>query len=103
MATYEIPLSPEAQTFSIDLAGVEYQLTLVWNSIANIWVLNLTTANGNSPILSGIPLVANTDLLAPYGYLNLGGQLVAKTDNNPFNPPTYENLGVTGRLYFITT
>lgn len=100
MATFEIPLSPEAQLFSIELAGTEFQFSLTWNSVSNTWMVNLGIAN--SPILSGIPLVANIDLLAPYGYLNLGGQLVAQTDNAPETPPTYENLGIVGKLYFIT-
>lgn len=101
MPIYEIPLSPEAQKFTIDLAGETYQINLYWCGAANAWVMDLADTLG-TPIISGIPLVANTDLFAQYPYLNLGGQLIAQTDNAPNSPPTYNNLGSAGRLYFVT-
>lgn len=102
MATYEIPLTPEAQLFQIKLAGVTYSLNLVWNNVANAWVLDIADEN-NIPILRGIPLVPGVDLLGPYPYLNFGGQLVAQTDNGVTIPPTYDNLGTTSHLLFVTT
>lgn len=101
MATFEIPLSADAQTFTIALAGVSYRLTVVWSSAGKVWLLDIATVAGVS-LLRGIPLVANENLLAPYGYLEIGGQLIAQTDNAPNVPPTYENLGTEGHLYFIT-
>ncbi len=101
MATYKIPLTPEAQTFSIALAGINYQFKLAWNSIANLWTLDIADAN-EVPIISGIPLVANTDLLEPYPYLGFNGRLIAQTDGAPNVAPTYENLGSLGQLYFVT-
>jgi len=101
MATYEIPLSPEAQTFSIQLAGITYQCDLTFNSISNLWTLGLSSNDG-TPIIRSIPLVANSDLLAPYSYLNLGGKLVLQTDGAPDEEATYENLGTLSHLYFIT-
>lgn len=102
MANYEIPLSPEAQKFDIVLAGVDYLISVYWGTRTNTWLIDIANAAG-TPILTGIPLVANTDLLAPYPYLNFGGQLIAQTDNAPNVPPTYDNLGITGHLYFVTT
>lgn len=101
MATFEIPLSADAQTFTVALAGVSYRLTVVWSSAGKVWLLDIATVAGVS-LLRGIPLVANENLLAPYGYLEIGGQLIAQTDNAPNVPPTYENLGTEGHLYFIT-
>lgn len=101
MPTYEIPLSPEPQKFSIELAGVSYVLNLGWNEVVSAWVVDIADRNEN-PILRGIPLVANVDLLEPYPYLNFGGQLIAQTDNNVEVPPTFDTLGLTGHLYFIT-
>jgi hypothetical protein len=101
MATFEIPTSPEAQTFSIALAGVTYQLTLVWNNMSNSWTLNIADSSLN-PLVSGIALVANVDLLEPYAYMNFGGMLIAQTDNNVTMPPTYDNLGSLGHIYFVT-
>lgn len=101
MANYEIPLTPEAQKFSITLAGITYQISVYWGTRTDCWLIDIADNNG-TPILRGIPLVANVDLLAPYPYLNLGGQLIAQTDNSPNIPPTYSNLGITGHLYFVT-
>jgi hypothetical protein len=101
MSNNEIPLSPDNQIFSIDLAGVTYRLTVLWNTPAAVWVLDIADILDN-PILQGIPLVTGVDLLSPYPYLNFGGKLIAQTDNVPDVPPTYNDLGITGHLYFVT-
>lgn len=101
MTTYEIPLTPEAQTFSIDLAGVTYSCHLLWNGVSNSWTLDIADENDNA-ILSGISVVSNADLLAPYPHLNFGGQLIAQTDTDPDEIINYESLGVSGHIYFVT-
>lgn len=99
----EIPLSGQAQTFSITLAGTEYQLTFLWRDAAGGgWVLDLADAAGNQ-LLSGIPLITGVDLLAQYSYLNIPGQLWVMSDGDPAAVPTYSNLGSTSHLYFVTT
>jgi Domain of unknown function (DUF6983) len=97
---YEIPTSPQPQTFSISLNGVSYQLTLTWCDPASCWLLEIDDANGNQ-IVAGIPLVTGVDLLAQYEHLGIGGQLFAQTDGDPGAPPTFDNLGTTGHLYFV--
>lgn len=102
MATVEIPLSAEPQTFGIQLAGVQYQLTLIWrDDPQGGWVLDIADAN-SSPILSGVPLVTGADLLAQYAYLGFGGQLVVQTDHDVDAAPTFGNLGSSSHLYFVT-
>lgn len=96
---YEIPLSPEPQTFQIALAGVTYTLTLKWNVPANCWVLDIEDQDGIQ-MISGIPLVTGSDLLEQYAYLGFGGTLTAETDHDTCAPPTYDNLGTTGHVYF---
>jgi len=102
VTSYEIPLEPASQTFQIALAGVTYSITLWWSSASSTWNINIADANG-VPIISSIPLVTGVDLLGPFGYLDFGGQLVAQTDHNPTAPPTYDNLGTSGHLYFVVT
>ena len=97
---FEIPLTPNAQKFQITLAGKTYNMVLSWNSFSQLWALDINDSN-NVSIVSSILLVANVDLLSPYGYLNFGGALVAQTDNNLDLPPTYENFGITSHLYFV--
>ena len=98
---YEIPLSGVAQQFDIMLAGLSYNLRLVWNLPANAWVLDIADAN-SIPLVQGIPLVTGIDLLSQYPHLGIGGQLFAATDANPDAPPTYSNLGDASHLYFLT-
>lgn len=102
MATkyYEIPTSPKAQRFFITLAGVQYLMRLVWRSgVMGGWVLDISTAAG-VPLVMGIPLVTGVDLLEPYPEKKFGGRLYVMTDGAPDQPPTYENLGTEGHLYF---
>jgi hypothetical protein len=120
---YEIPTIASPQSFSITLAGVSYNMTIMYhNAFANVtnapvgvatdngsnintneiggWILDIFDAN-NSPIVCGIPLVTGIDLLYQYSYLNIGGSLVVATDGNPIIPPTFSNLGTSGHLYFV--
>lgn len=98
---YEIPLTPEPQTFSIALAGVTYRLTVAWNSSAGLWVLDIADAD-SVPLVQGLTLVTGLDLLEQYRHLGIMGSLVVQTDHNTDAPPTLENLGTAGRLYFVT-
>ena len=95
-----IPLQPTNQTLQITLAGVLYTLTVRWNDQNQAWTLDIADANQN-PIVSGIAVVTGQDLLAPYGYLNFGGQLIAQTTNDTDAVPTLANLGSAGNLYFV--
>lgn len=102
MPAFEIPLSAQPQTFQISLAGVTYGMTVTWCDPGQNWTIALYDANGNLRV-APLPLVTGADLLAQYGYLGIGGQLIAQTDNNPAAPPTFANLGTTGHLYFVTS
>lgn len=102
MQIYEVPLSPNPQTFAISLGGVDYHLTLYWNTPANCWMLDLADADSN-PMVQGIPVVTGLDLLYQYKYLGVAGSLVVQTDYDTQAVPTFENLGVTGRIYFVVS
>jgi len=97
---YLIPLQAMPQTLQITLAGVQYQLTVKWNDANQSWILDIGDSSAN-PIVTGIPIVTGTDLLAPFAYLNFGGQLIAQTTNDTDAVPTFENLGTAGNLYFL--
>lgn len=97
----EIPLTPTPQQFAIQLAGVQYQITLIWRDMAG-WVLDIAN-NDRTPLIQGIPLVAGTDLLAQYRYLGIGGALFVVSDPNVLLPPTQDNLGIECHLYFLVS
>ena len=104
MALYEIPLTPEPQTFGITLAGRSLRLTVRWAEspvpdIPGGWLLDIMDAPDDAtPLVCGIPLVAGCDLLKPYGYLQLGGALYLDGEE----PPTLDNLGDGVGLLFAT-
>lgn len=102
MAVFEIPLSPQAQKFNIQLGTVTYNLRLSWNDApTGGWVLDLLDVN-DVPIICGIPLITGADLLEQYDYLNIGGSLEVQTDFDVNAVPTFQNLGIQSHLYFIT-
>jgi hypothetical protein len=102
MTAFEVPLSPTPQTFLVSLGNVSYQLTVRWCDPASCWTLDIADSLQN-PILTGIPLVTGADLLAQFEYLSLGGQLIVQTDHDKDAVPTFQNLGVNGHLYFVTS
>lgn len=105
MATWIIPLTPEPQAFGITLAGRELRLTVRWFETSESlegseggWLLDIAEPESAASIVSGIPLVAGCDLLAPYGYLELGGGLELDSDT----PPAVDSLGEAVQLCFVT-
>lgn len=98
---YEVPLSATPQRLSVSMGGVQYRLTVRWIDVMACWVLDIADVNGFA-ILSGIPMITGADLLAQYGYLNFGGQLIAQSDFDVTAVPTFDNLGLTGHLYWVT-
>ncbi len=102
MAVHEIPLSPNPQTFRIQLAGVTYLVQVIWRDTSEGgWFLDLSTNDG-APIVQGISIVTGADLLEQYAYLGIGGSLVVQTDHDVDAAPTYENLGQASHLFFVT-
>jgi hypothetical protein len=102
--TYDIPITNPPQTFAVDLAGLTYNMAIRWNTIAQVWVLDISDSTGNL-LIGGIPLVAGVDLLEQFGYLNFGGQLWAISTDTPLMPIPFTDFGTPygdGHLYFIT-
>ena len=103
ISTYLIPLSGIPETFVINLAGVEYTMTVKWNdSDFAGWVIDIADSAQN-PIVAGITMVTGTDLLAQYAYLGIQGSLIVYTDGDASAVPTLDNLGTNCNLYFQTS
>lgn len=99
MATSEISLAPENQSFSTTISGITYQMSVIWRD--TFWALDISDADG-SLIIGGIPLVAGTDLLEQYRYLDFGFSLQVKSDVPELDNPTKANLGINSHLYVVT-
>jgi hypothetical protein len=122
-AYYEIPLTGTPQKFAVTLAGVEYNLTLTFhaadadlpnaptgvdrsNNLIDLndiggWILDIFD-NNNNPMACGLPLIVGIDLLYQFRYLGIGGALVVSVDGDPDGTPTFDGLGTTSHLYFVT-
>ena len=100
MTIYEIPLSPQPQTFAISIAGTVYRLTIQWNRFGGYWVIDIADAQGND-ILCGVPMLAGRNLLGQYDYLGFNFILFCGTDFQLRTSPTFENLGITSHLWCI--
>lgn len=96
----EIPLSAQSQTFQITLSGKAYRLAVTWRDPYG-WFLDIARVDGTA-LVSGIPLVTGADLLAQYAYLGIGGALVVVSDGDPDAVPTFDNLGSSAHLYYVT-
>lgn len=99
MATSEIPLTPDNQKFSVTLAGVSYQMSVIWR--AAFWCLDLLDNSGTT-LIAGIPLITDADLLEQYNYLGLGFSLYVVCDDPAAENPTETDLGIDSHLYVVT-
>lgn len=103
MATYEVPLSPDPQSFSITMGSTEYRLSLLHlDTTEGGWLLDIGDTLGNA-LVNGIPLVTGHDLLEQHRHLGIAGTLTVATDADPDAIPTFDNLGVGSHLYFTAT
>ncbi|MDQ0507423.1 phage baseplate plug family protein [Xanthobacter agilis] len=102
-ATYEIPITPASnQTFSVVLNDVAYQLTLQWRAATDAgWVLDIADESGTA-LVCGIPLVTGIDLLGQHQHLGIGGSLYVATDGDQDAAPTFDSLGDTSHLYWVS-
>ncbi|HGL4259602.1 MULTISPECIES: phage baseplate plug family protein [Burkholderia cepacia complex] len=100
MQIYEVPLSADVQAFKISLSGTMYRLTLVYRGAAG-WVLDVADDSG-APIVSGIPLVTGIDLLGQYKHLGFQGRLWVQGAEDPDDVPTFDDLGIGSKVYWVT-
>lgn len=102
MTIYPFSLQPNPQKFTISLGGIQYTFTLRYrNTVEGGWILDIGDSQ-NNPLVQGIPLVTGASLLGQYAYLGIGGDLWCSTTSDPDAPPTFDNLGTDGNLYFVT-
>lgn len=99
---FEIPLVPgKSQKFAISLNAIQYSLLFKWvDAPDGGWTVDILDSTG-APIIQGVPLVTGADLLAQYGYLDLGGSLIVQTDGDQAAVPTFNNLGQASHLYYV--
>jgi hypothetical protein len=100
---YEVPARAGSPSFEVvSLGGIRYQLAFSWCEPLGVWIIDIADRQG-SPIVSGMPMVTGSDILAQYRHLNFGGMLISESDFDWRVPPTFTNLGPgrLGHLYWI--
>lgn len=97
----EIPLTPQAQRFTITLGDTPYRMRFMFNTaVQGGWTLDLGAQDG-TVLVAGIPLVTGTNLLAQHAHLEFPGALIVATDRDSGEVPTFDGLGTTSHLYFV--
>jgi len=97
---FKIPLSSEPQAFAISLDGRSIGITCRWNDQPDSgWFIDLY--ENDSPLVMNLPFTVGNDLLEQYPELGFLGALVVIPDNG-LAAPTYDNLGDTVNLYYVT-
>lgn len=98
---FRIPLVNQPQIFNISLGGRDYRVVSRWNGQMNAWQLCLSDAITRQPLLTCLPLVTGGDLLEQFHHLGIPGKLFCYTEGDRDAPPTLENLGVQGLVYYV--
>lgn len=101
MDDFLIPLSGIPESFTITLGDKEVRLIVKYNELCG-WVLDILDAPTDTMILSGINLVTGVDLLEPFTDCGISGSLVIYTDGDLNADPTFDTLGKTSNLYYVT-
>ncbi|EJX4928554.1 hypothetical protein OD635_005623 [Salmonella enterica] len=99
MKVHEIPLTSENQHFSIQLAGRNLILRFTFRDEAG-WIMDISDMQTGT-LVSGVPLIPDTDLLAQYHDIQLGGKFRVVSDDDVLEYPSKSNLGTSSHLYFI--
>ena len=98
---YEIPFSPQPQTFTIALIGVSYRLTTRWCGAMLAWALDIYGPDG-SALLLGLPIITGVDLLGQHKHLGIGGSIFVQSSGDLEAVPGFNDLGASGLVFFVT-
>ena len=102
MAVFEFPLSPNAQQMTVPIGDEQFTFRFAWSdSPDGGWFIDVLRLDG-SPLVRGLPLTAGENVLQQFDYLGIPGEIRVQTDNDPLVEPTYDNLGLNGRVFFVT-
>ncbi len=100
MSNIEINVKPNPYyvgTKSLD--GNQYEFTIHWNTYTENWYLSLIGLN-NDVDIRGMALLPGKDLLAPFGYYELGAMWML--DNSEADEsPNFDDMGSQFTLEYV--
>lgn len=85
--------------FPIKLGSDQVIMTFQWLELNGVWSFSLSTAQ-NTPILSGLRLVTNYELILQYGLTVPRGGLILLDTSGRLEQPTLFSLGTQHKLYY---
>jgi len=103
---FDFPLSPAPQRMQITLGSKEYTIRFAWcDSDDGGWFFDIMDVD-SVVLAEGLPLTAGQDILMQFAYLGIGGtspgEIIVATDDDPLVEPTFTNLGINGRVLYLT-
>lgn len=87
--------------FTIGLSGVQYQLTIRFNSRMERWLMDIASAGG-TPLLSSVPLLIGRNLIGRFA-ANAAlpvGMFFVLDNTNSGAEPTRNSFGTTHTLWY---
>lgn len=105
MAVLKIPVRSDLDrySFTVSIDGVDYQMLIAHNTRDDHWYLSVSLTDGTR-LASGIPIVANTPLLARWQWdqrLPQDGYLMAVDTTGEAAEPEKDDLGERFELLWI--
>lgn len=107
MADQIVPLAVAPnQSFNVQLvvngSPLTLNLTLSYSSMAGYWQLSVSDVN-NNVLVASVPLVTgwypSANVLAQYGYLEIGNAYLLNTGNATTDSPVSNNLNLFSLLW----
>lgn len=99
---FKIPLQNTPQVFDIELNERSFRMVCRWNPEMPAWTVCLLDGETQAPLVTCLPLVTGTDLLAQFQHLGIVGSLFVYVDGGAGTEeiPTLESLGKEANLYY---
>lgn len=82
------------------LDGNPYRLKIRWSTAYSKWYLAITSLADAEVTVRGIALLCGRDLLAPFGYSHLLGELRLIDTSNANEDPDFYGMGDRWKLYY---
>lgn len=82
------------------LDGNQYDVWVRWNGTTEVWYMDLTQISDSTISIKGMALLPGKELLAPYGYAHILGELWVEDTAGTEDNPTYDGMGDRWRLRY---
>lgn len=102
MSIFKIPFVNTNQKFNITLSGKNLIVTCNWNQELPAWVVSIQDAATQEYLISGVALVTGANLFSQFYYTGVRNVLVAYTNGDPGEIPTFDSLGNESQVLYIT-